>query len=215
MTTIFFHPSLLLLFLDRRSGMDKNQDPGKTSRIRSTADTFHKHILSISANLVCVYQNNLKSLRFGGRMHSFCSYFSLCKKYIHRPFIHKRSLSPSPYLNSCRLSGRNPTHGMPSRESNSGLPYSKPARYQLSHAPPRCSLELPVVWGGGGVATATWADREYLNYLKSRLSPFRRLSSRISSWQEELSKSSATLDEKGLQAELSQAIKTLQIKVQS
>jgi hypothetical protein len=50
--------------------------------------------------------------------------------------------------------------------------------------------------------------------VKSRLSPFRRLSSRISSWQEELSKSSATLDEKGLQAELSQAIKTLQIKVQ-
>jgi hypothetical protein len=49
--------------------------------------------------------------------------------------------------------------------------------------------------------------------VKSRLSPFRRLSSRISSWQEELSRSSATLDEKGLQAELSQAIKTLQIKV--
>ena len=41
----------------------------------------------------------------------------------------------------------------------------------------------------------------------------RRLSSRINSWQEELSKSTGILDEKGLQAELSQAIKTLQIKV--
>jgi hypothetical protein len=28
MTTIFFYPSLLLLFLDPGSGMAKNQDPG-------------------------------------------------------------------------------------------------------------------------------------------------------------------------------------------
>jgi hypothetical protein len=28
LTTNFFHPSLLLLFLDPGSGMDKNQDPG-------------------------------------------------------------------------------------------------------------------------------------------------------------------------------------------
>jgi hypothetical protein len=28
MTTNFFHPSLLLLFLDPGSGMGKNQDPG-------------------------------------------------------------------------------------------------------------------------------------------------------------------------------------------
>jgi hypothetical protein len=28
MTTKFFHPSLLLLFLDPGSGMGKNQDPG-------------------------------------------------------------------------------------------------------------------------------------------------------------------------------------------
>ncbi len=28
MTTIFFHPSLLLLFLDPGSGMVENQDPG-------------------------------------------------------------------------------------------------------------------------------------------------------------------------------------------
>ncbi len=27
-TANFFHPSILLLFLDPRSGMDKNQDPG-------------------------------------------------------------------------------------------------------------------------------------------------------------------------------------------
>ncbi len=28
MTTNFFHPSLLMLFLDPGSGMGKNQDPG-------------------------------------------------------------------------------------------------------------------------------------------------------------------------------------------
>jgi hypothetical protein len=28
LTTIFFHPSLLLLFFDPGSGMGKNQDPG-------------------------------------------------------------------------------------------------------------------------------------------------------------------------------------------
>jgi hypothetical protein len=32
-TKIFFHPSLLLLFLDPRSGMDKNQDPGSRINI--------------------------------------------------------------------------------------------------------------------------------------------------------------------------------------
>ncbi len=33
MTTNFFHPSLLLLFLDPGSGMGKNQDPGSGIKI--------------------------------------------------------------------------------------------------------------------------------------------------------------------------------------
>ncbi len=39
---------------------------------------------------------------------------------------------PSSYLHSCRLSGRN-LHGVPSRDSNSGLPYSKSAHYLVTH----------------------------------------------------------------------------------
>ncbi len=49
---------------------------------------------------------------------------------------------PSPFagvsvhlLIACKLSGRN-LPVVPSRESNSGLPYSKPTRYQRSHAAP-------------------------------------------------------------------------------
>ncbi len=67
--------------------------------------------------------------------HSFCIYFSLYNTVdtFIQSFIHNIRRGPSPYLHSCRLSGRN-LHGVPSRDSNSGLPYSKPARYQLSHA---------------------------------------------------------------------------------
>jgi hypothetical protein len=50
-------------------------------------------------------------------------YFSLT---IHT-FIQSYTLSgPSPYLHSCRLSKRN-LPGVPSRDSNLGMPYSKPA----------------------------------------------------------------------------------------
>jgi hypothetical protein len=41
-TTNFFHPSLLLLFLDPGSGMDKNQDPGSGINI---PDTQHREQL--------------------------------------------------------------------------------------------------------------------------------------------------------------------------
>jgi hypothetical protein len=50
-------------------------------------------------------------------------------------FTHNIRWGPSPYLHSCRLSGRN-LPGVPSRDSNSGLPYSKPPHYQLSCAAP-------------------------------------------------------------------------------
>jgi len=44
MTSNFFQPSLLLLFLDPGSGMGKNQDPGYTSRISHTAMRIKKII---------------------------------------------------------------------------------------------------------------------------------------------------------------------------
>jgi hypothetical protein len=57
-------------------------------------------------------------------------------------FIQSQYIHPSPFaeaslhiLIACVLSGDNfPV--VPSRESNSGLPYSKPTRCQLSHAAP-------------------------------------------------------------------------------
>jgi hypothetical protein len=66
-------------------------------------------------------------------------YFSYFITYIHSiTFIHY--IYPSPFaeaslhfLIACKLSGKN-LPVVPSRESNSGLPYSKPTCYQLSHA---------------------------------------------------------------------------------
>ncbi len=76
----------------------------------------------------------------------FCIYFSLYNTvdtFIHHSFINIR-WGPSPCLHSCRLSGRN-LHGVPSRDLNSGLPHSKPACYQLSHAAPSATLH-PERW---------------------------------------------------------------------
>jgi hypothetical protein len=79
-------------------------------------------------------------LRFGGRMPLFLFIFDFIT-YIHS-FIQSQYIHPSPFaeaslhiLIACVLSGENfPV--VPSRESNSGLPYSKPTRCQLSHAAP-------------------------------------------------------------------------------
>jgi hypothetical protein len=49
--------------------------------------------------------------------------------FIHHSFIHKHSLRPISISSQLSLSGRN-LHGVPSRDSNSGLPYSKPVRYR-------------------------------------------------------------------------------------
>jgi hypothetical protein len=76
----------------------------------------------------------------------FIQYRRYIHTIIHSSFINIR-WGPSPYLHSCRLSGRN-LHGVPSRDSNPGLPYSKPARYQLSHAAPKLSHAAPWVKRG-------------------------------------------------------------------
>jgi hypothetical protein len=63
--------------------------------------------------------------------------------FIFHSFYNRHSYNhnhPSPFaeaslhfLIACMLSGKD-LPVVPSRESNSGLPYSKPTRYQLSHA---------------------------------------------------------------------------------
>jgi hypothetical protein len=61
--------------------------------------------------------------------------------YIHT-FIQSQFIHPSPFAEASlhffiafMLSGED-LPVVPSRESNPGLPYSKPTRYQLSHAAP-------------------------------------------------------------------------------
>ncbi len=53
---------------------------------------------------------------------------------IHLSVAIRRGLSPSPHRFVSSVG--KPLPVVPSRDSNSGLPYSKPTRYQLSHAAP-------------------------------------------------------------------------------
>jgi hypothetical protein len=71
--------------------------------------------------------------------HSFYLFFIF---YNIHTFIQSQYIHPTPFVEAslhiliaCVLSGGNFPVG-PSRESNSGLPYSKPTRCQLSHAAP-------------------------------------------------------------------------------
>ncbi len=57
-------------------------------------------------------------------LYIYCSFIGT---YIHT-VIHNIRWGPSLYHRSCRLSGRN-FHGVPSWDSNSGLPYSKPVYF--------------------------------------------------------------------------------------
>jgi hypothetical protein len=70
--------------------------------------------------------------------HSFCLFwFYNIHTFIQSQYIHPSSFAEASlhFLIACVLSGENfPV--VPSRESNSGLPYSKPTRCQLSHAAP-------------------------------------------------------------------------------
>ncbi len=77
------------------------------------------------------------------RCHSFCLFFIFYNihTYIH-PITFIQYIYPSPFaeaslhlLIAFKLSGED-IPVVPSRESNSGLPSSKPTHYQLSHAAP-------------------------------------------------------------------------------
>ncbi len=80
-------------------------------------------------------------LRFGDRLPLFLFIFHIFITYIHS-FNHIQYIYPSPFavvffhiLIACKLRGKN-LPGVPSWESNSGLPYSMPTRYQLRYAAP-------------------------------------------------------------------------------
>ncbi len=73
-------------------------------------------------------------------MPLFLFLFLIFYAYILHTFIQSQFIHPSPFAEAslhffiaCMLSGED-LPVVPSRESNLGLPYSKPTRYQLSHA---------------------------------------------------------------------------------
>ncbi len=75
-------------------------------------------------------------------MPLFLFIFHIFITYIHSLYSFIQYIYQSPYagaslhlLIAWKLSGK-ALPVVPSRESNSGLPYSKPTRYQLSHAAP-------------------------------------------------------------------------------
>ncbi len=80
--------------------------------------------------------------------HSFClfSYFiAFIHSIDHTHTIHL-SVSICRLSSLCKLSGKT-LPVVPSRESNPGLPYSKPTRYQLSHAAPwRWQINYSILW---------------------------------------------------------------------
>ncbi len=76
------------------------------------------------------------------RCHSLCLFFIFdnIHTFIHPslsyyPFIRRHAFARASlhFFIACELNGKN-LLVVPSRESNSSLPYSKPTRYQLSHA---------------------------------------------------------------------------------
>jgi hypothetical protein len=77
-------------------------------------------------------------------------YFSYFITYIHSitfiQYIYPTSFAEASLhlFIACKLSGKN-LPVVSSRESNSGLPYSKPTYYQLSHAAPSFKRKLHIL----------------------------------------------------------------------
>ena len=110
------------------------------------------HIIPRSFHQSTLFQSSFiisKGLVAG--CHSFLFIFQiLSHTYIHiHSIIFVQYIYPSAFaeaslhfLIACMLSGED-LPVVPSRESNSGLPYSKPTRCQLSHAAPQLSHAAP------------------------------------------------------------------------
>jgi hypothetical protein len=75
--------------------------------------------------------------------HSFLHIFLFIQysRYIHTSFIHTHSLRPISMSSQLSAQWANPPWGAETR-FELGLPYSKPARYQLSHAAPLVHQQL-------------------------------------------------------------------------
>jgi hypothetical protein len=74
-----------------------------------------------------------------GELFVYFSYFityihSFIQSHSYNTFIHRHSLRPLSISSSLVCSVGKNLPVVPSRELNSDLPYSKPTRYQLSHA---------------------------------------------------------------------------------
>jgi hypothetical protein len=85
-------------------------------------------------------------LRLVAVCHSFCIFIFLSLFTIHtfiQSLIHNICRGPYPYLHRCRLSAWAELQGVRSRDSNSGLPYTRPAHYHLSCAAPYLSCAAP------------------------------------------------------------------------
>ncbi len=61
--------------------------------------------------------------------------------YINRAVMQYLYILLAEYHSCLHPLGRGPPLGVPSRDSNSGLPYSKPTRYNLSHTAPNLGYE--------------------------------------------------------------------------
>jgi hypothetical protein len=70
-TTHFFHPSLLFLFLDPGSGMGKNQDPGSGINIPDP-----QHLLTLTIRMIICLWKLREKLINNKKMLFLTSYFS-------------------------------------------------------------------------------------------------------------------------------------------
>ena len=120
-----------------------NRTMGHPSHFRRQLDLY---VRGKQTNTTVRHPTNKKKtlLKVGGRMPLFLFIFcfhNLQYRHTFNPIhtIHlsvavRRGLSPSPHRFVSSVGKTVPV--VPSRESNSGLPYSKPTRYQLSNAAP-------------------------------------------------------------------------------
>ncbi len=131
--------------MDKISVLDPNQHvfgpPGSRS-----GSTNQKYGFGSFYHQAKIVKKNLDSYCFVTSFGLFisekwfkCLFFIFynIQTFIHSiTFFHRHSLRPLSISSSLVCSvGKHPPV-VPSRESNSGLPYSKPTRYHLSHAAP-------------------------------------------------------------------------------
>ena len=101
--------------------------PYKTQFIHSEEDLVFLLMLFVASKKHVCCQIGLVA-----SCHSFCIfYFSVTIHTFIQSFTHNNRWGPSPYLHSCRLSGRN-LPGVPSRDSNS-LSCAAPLHWAALH----------------------------------------------------------------------------------